>query len=72
MTRDAICAATARSSLLSTRGLERAAREALMAFVRAGGGLFDCRGAGLEPAVLADDDRTGSRRCQRVEQRRTA
>ena len=41
-------------ALLSTRGLERATRERLMTYVRAGGGLFVAAGSDLEPAVLAE------------------
>ncbi len=41
-------------ALLSTRGLERATRERLMTYVRAGGGLFVAAGSDLEPAMLAE------------------
>jgi hypothetical protein len=41
-------------TLLSTRGLERATRERLITYVKAGGGLFVAAGPDLEPAVLAE------------------
>ena len=41
-------------ALLSTRGLERAARERLMDYVRAGGGLVIAAAQDLEPTVLAE------------------
>jgi hypothetical protein len=41
-------------ALLSTRGLDRAGRERLMAFVSAGGGLFLAAGPDLEIPVLAE------------------
>jgi hypothetical protein len=40
--------------LLSTRGLERSARERLMSSVKNGGGLFIAAAPELEPAVLAE------------------
>ncbi len=39
--------------LLSTRGLDRRARESLAGFVRAGGGLFIAAAADVEPVVLS-------------------
>lgn len=41
-------------ALLSTRGLERAARERLITYVKNGGGLFVAAAADLEVAVLAE------------------
>ncbi len=41
-------------ALLSTRGLERAARERLVTYVKNGGGLFIAAAADLEIAVLAE------------------
>ncbi len=41
-------------ALLSTRGLERAARERLMAFVKSGGGLFMAAGPDLEVPVIVE------------------
>jgi hypothetical protein len=41
-------------ALLSTRGLERAARERLMTYVKNGGGLFVAAASDLEVAVLAE------------------
>ena len=41
-------------ALLSTRGLERVARERLMDYVRSGGGLVIAAAHDLEPAVLAE------------------
>lgn len=40
--------------LLTTRGLDRAAREAIATFVRKGGGLFVAAAADLEPEVLGN------------------
>ncbi len=41
-------------ALLSTRGLERAARDRLMTYVKGGGGLFAAAASDLEVAVLAE------------------
>ena len=41
-------------ALLSTRGLERAARDRLMTYVKGGGGLFVAAASDLEIAVLAE------------------
>ncbi len=41
-------------ALLSTRGLERAARDRLMTYVKSGGGLFVAAASDLEVAVLAE------------------
>ena len=41
-------------ALLTTRGLERAARERLMAFVKAGGGLFIAAAPDLDASILAE------------------